>query len=235
MINVKGMTNGAIPSPPHVIAARGGQPDRSTMERSTPTLSTIAFAASPTLLVRIEKMAYTPTKPMPTSSADLSACAGGVLKISPTTKRMMGSMTVGPNPRVKSFPVLDTVIQSLGEVIHEKITPWIISLILARRASSNPGDQRRSPSQGRVRDIKLIGDLGCCNNEVGSAGSGVLHRGDVRLLVIAFDTVRFEEAGDAFGHFGGCGDAGCISERIFTSWPWLIVFPYLLWGSCRVH
>ena len=88
---------------------------------------------------------------------------------------------------------------------------------------ANPGDQGKS---AKGRDIKLIGDFGCCNNEVGSAGS-VLHRGDVRLLVISFDTVRFEEAGHAFGHFGGCGDAGCAHEKnLLLGHGW---FPYLLW------
>lgn len=62
-------------------------------------------------------------------------------------------MTVGP----ESKEILDTVIQSLGEVIHER-SPLNDFLDLGEEGVlANPGDQGK-PAQGG--HIEFIGDLG---------------------------------------------------------------------------
>jgi hypothetical protein len=45
------------------------------------------------------KMVKTPTKPMPTTSADLNAFEGLILKQRARIKITIGSITIAPNPR----------------------------------------------------------------------------------------------------------------------------------------
>ena len=80
----------------HVAAARAGQPT-SMIEVWIPQLVTMALTLGLTWETNQLMMTFTPAKPMPTISADLTRTFILIRKMSPRTMMMIGIMTMGPS------------------------------------------------------------------------------------------------------------------------------------------
>ena len=97
-IKITGIITAAIGCA-HVPAETAGQP-ASMIVRFKPNRSTIACAAGPTFVVNTLITKFIPIIPIPTVIPEIIAFFIGTLKIIPTIKMMMGSITLAPAPKI---------------------------------------------------------------------------------------------------------------------------------------